>query len=86
MTVVATISFGEQLRRWRTARRLSQLQLSAATGVSTRHLSFLETGRAQPRRQIVLFLAEQLNVPLGDRNDLLLATGFAPQLRQPEPR
>jgi len=86
MTVVATISFGEQLRRWRTARRLSQLQLSAATGVSTRHLSFLETGRAQPSRQIVLFLAEQLNVPLGDRNDLLLATGFAPQLRQPEPR
>jgi transcriptional regulator with XRE-family HTH domain len=70
--------FGELLRRWRTARRLSQLQLSAATGVSSRHLSFLETGRGRPSRQIVLFLAEQLDVPLPDRNDLLLAAGFAP--------
>jgi transcriptional regulator with XRE-family HTH domain len=66
------------LRRWRTARGFSQLQLSADTGVSSRHLSFLETGRARPSRQIVLFLAEQLDVPLSDRNDLLLAAGFAP--------
>ena len=57
---------------------LSQLELSAATGVSTRHLSFLETGRSQPSRQIVLFLAEQLDVPLRDRNQLLMSAGFAP--------
>jgi transcriptional regulator with XRE-family HTH domain len=78
MTAVPGRGFGELLRRWRTARGLSQLQLSAATGVSSRHLSFLETGRAQPSRQIVLFLSEQLDVPLPDRNDLLLAAGFAP--------
>jgi transcriptional regulator with XRE-family HTH domain len=70
--------FGDLLRRWRVARRLSQLDLSAATGVSTRHLSFLETGRARPSRQIILFLAEQLDVPLRERNELLLAAGFAP--------
>jgi transcriptional regulator with XRE-family HTH domain len=70
--------FGDLLRRWRVTRRLSQLDLSAATGVSTRHLSFLETGRARPSRQIILFLAEQLDVPLRDRNELLLAAGFAP--------
>jgi transcriptional regulator with XRE-family HTH domain len=70
--------FGALLRQWRVARRLSQLELSAATGVSTRHLSFLETSRAQPSRQIVLFLAEQLDVPLRDRNELLMSAGFAP--------
>lgn len=74
----ARTTFGELLRRWRMSRSLSQLELSAATGVSTRHLSFLETGRAQPSRQIVLFLAEQLDMPLRARNDLLLAAGFAP--------
>jgi transcriptional regulator with XRE-family HTH domain len=77
-TAVPRTGFGELLRRWRTARGLSQLRLSADTGVSSRHLSFLETGRAQPSRQIILFLAEQLDVPLPDRNDLLLAAGFAP--------
>jgi transcriptional regulator with XRE-family HTH domain len=77
-TSVSRTAFGELLRRWRTTRGLSQLQLSAVTGVSSRHLSFLETGRARPSRQIVLFLAEQLDVPLADRNDLLLAAGFAP--------
>jgi transcriptional regulator with XRE-family HTH domain len=71
-------SFGALLRRWRVARGFSQLELSAASGVSTRHLSFLETGRAQPSRQIILFLAEQLDIPLRDRNELLLAAGFAP--------
>jgi transcriptional regulator with XRE-family HTH domain len=70
--------FGPLLRHWRAVRRLSQLELSAATGVSTRHLSFLETGRAQPSRQIVTFLAEQLDVPLHDRNELLMSAGFAP--------
>ena len=77
-TTASRTGFGELLRRWRTARGFSQLQLSADTGVSSRHLSFLETGRARPSRQIVLFLAEQLDVPLSDRNDLLLAAGFAP--------
>lgn len=72
-------SFGAPLRRWRVARGLSQLDLSAASGVSTRHLSFLETGRGQPSRQIILFLADQLDVPLRDRNELLLAAGFAPE-------
>lgn len=70
--------FGMLLRHWRAVRRLSQLELSATTGVSTRHLSFLETGRAQPSRQIVLFLAERLDVPLRDRNELLMSAGFAP--------
>jgi transcriptional regulator with XRE-family HTH domain len=78
VTTLPSRGFGELLRRWRTARGLSQLRLSTATGVSSRHLSFLETGRARPSRQIVLFLAEQLDVPLPDRNDLLLAAGFAP--------
>jgi transcriptional regulator with XRE-family HTH domain len=77
-TAAQRTGFGQLLRRWRTARGLSQLKLSADTGVSSRHLSFLETGRAQPSRQIILFLAEQLDVPLPDRNDLLLAAGFAP--------
>lgn len=77
-TTTQRTGFGKLLRRWRTVRGLSQLQLSAVTGVSSRHLSFLETGRAQPTRQIVLFLAEQLDVPLPDRNDLLLSAGFAP--------
>jgi transcriptional regulator with XRE-family HTH domain len=72
------VSFGELLRHWRVTRHLSQLELSAATGVSTRHLSFMETGRAQPSRQIVMFLARQLDIPLRDRNELLMAAGFAP--------
>jgi transcriptional regulator with XRE-family HTH domain len=71
-------SFGGLLRQWRAARGLSQLGLSAATGVSTRHLSFLETGRAQPTRQIAVFLAERLDIPLRDRNEFLLSAGFAP--------
>jgi transcriptional regulator with XRE-family HTH domain len=69
---------GEMLRDWRHRRRLSQLELSLRARVSTRHLSFLETGRAQPSRQMVLHLAEQLAVPLRERNSLLLAAGYAP--------
>jgi transcriptional regulator with XRE-family HTH domain len=61
-TAAARRGFDDLLRRWRNIRGLSQLQLSAVTGVSTRHLSFLETGRALPTRQIVLFLAEPVNV------------------------
>lgn len=69
---------GALLRRWRLRRRRSQLELSALAGVSTRHLSFVETGRSRPSRDLVLTLAEALDVPLRARNDLLLAAGFAP--------
>ena len=74
--------FGPLLRTWRRRRRLSQLELSAESGVSTRHLSFLETGRANPSREMVLALAEQLRVPLRERNLLLTAAGFAPAYPQ----
>ncbi|HEY3686964.1 MAG TPA: helix-turn-helix transcriptional regulator [Streptosporangiaceae bacterium] len=69
---------GALLRRWRQRRRLSQLDLSIAADVSTRHLSFLETGRAAPSRDMVLHLADHLEVPLRERNALLLAAGYAP--------
>jgi transcriptional regulator with XRE-family HTH domain len=69
---------GMLLRDWRRRRRLSQLDLALEAGVSARHLSFLETGRAKPSREMVLHLSEQLEVPLRDRNQLLLAAGFAP--------
>lgn len=69
---------GAMLRRWRQRRRLSQLDLSLAADVSTRHLSFLETGRAMPSRDMVLHLADHLDVPLRERNALLLAAGYAP--------
>ena len=69
---------GPLLRDWRRRRRLSQLDLALEAGVSARHLSFLETGRSRPSREMVLHLAEQLDVPLRDRNQLLLAAGFAP--------
>jgi transcriptional regulator with XRE-family HTH domain len=69
---------GTLLRDWRERRRLSQLDLASEAGVSSRHLSFVETGRAKPSREMVLHLAEQLDVPLRDRNELMLAAGFAP--------
>ncbi|MFI7060348.1 helix-turn-helix domain-containing protein [Kribbella sp. NPDC050124] len=69
---------GELLRGWRERRRLSQLELANRVEVSTRHVSFVETGRSKPSREMVLRLAEQLDVPLRDRNQLLLAGGFAP--------
>ena len=71
-------SVGDLLRRWREQRRLSQLELALQAEVSTRHLSFVETGRASPSREMVLHLAEQLEVPLRERNALLLAAGYAP--------
>lgn len=71
-------NFGVLLRRWRVIRRLSQLNLALDAEISTRHLSCLETGRAQPSREMVLRLAESLQVPLRDRNALLLAGGYAP--------
>jgi transcriptional regulator with XRE-family HTH domain len=70
--------FGEQLRDWRQRRHLSQLDLASHVDISTRHLSFVETGRSQPSRAMVLRLAEELNVPLRERNSLLVAAGYAP--------
>jgi transcriptional regulator with XRE-family HTH domain len=69
---------GRLLRRWRDDRRWSQLELSVRAGVSARHLSFVETGRSRPTRDMILRLAEELDVPLRSRNELLLAGGYAP--------
>jgi transcriptional regulator with XRE-family HTH domain len=74
--------FGAHLRHWRNHRRLSQLDLAQEAEVSTRHLSYVETGRAAPSREMVLRLAERLEVPLRERNALLVAAGFAPMYRQ----
>jgi transcriptional regulator with XRE-family HTH domain len=73
---------GELLRQWRQRRRLSQLELANQAEISTRHLSFVETGRSAPSREMVLRLAERLEVPLRERNLLLLAAGFAPVYAQ----
>lgn len=70
---------GPLLREWRTRRRRSQLDLALDVGVSTRHLSFIETGRARPSPGVLLALAEQLQLPLRERNRLLLAAGYAPR-------
>jgi transcriptional regulator with XRE-family HTH domain len=71
-------AFGNSLRDWRQRRHLSQLELAGDVDISTRHLSFVETGRAQPSREMVLRLAERLEVPLRERNELLVAAGYAP--------
>src|SRR5216683_829661 len=69
---------GGLLREWRQRRHLSQLDLACEAEISTRHLSFVETGRASPSREMVLNLAERLEVPLRERNSLLVAAGYAP--------
>jgi transcriptional regulator with XRE-family HTH domain len=90
MADTATLpTVGALLRDWRNRRHLSQLGLALEAGVSARHLSFLETGRAQPSQEMLLRLAEQLEVPLRERNRMLLAAGYAPafgerQLGEPE--
>jgi transcriptional regulator with XRE-family HTH domain len=76
--VVSPSRVGSLLRDWRQRRRLSQLDLALEAGVSARHVSFVETGRSRPSAEMVLLLAEQLDVPLRDRNQLLLAAGYAP--------
>src|SRR3954465_12329331 len=81
-TATQTAPVGSLLREWRTRRRISQLELSSETGVSTRHLSFIETGRARPSRDMVMRLAEFLELPLRERNSLLLAAGYAPEYAQ----
>lgn len=71
--------FGDHLRWWRHHRRFSQLELGLSAGVSAKHVSFLETGRSSPSREMVLHLARHLDVPLRHQNDLLTAAGFSPQ-------
>jgi transcriptional regulator with XRE-family HTH domain len=78
MAAAAPPPVGELLRSWRRRRSLSQLELALDADVSSRHVSFLETGRSRPSREMVLHLAEHLDVPLRERNTLLLAAGFAP--------
>jgi transcriptional regulator with XRE-family HTH domain len=75
---MAAAGFGAALREWRQRRRITQLDLAGAAEVSTRHLSWLETGRAHPSRAMVLRLAERLEVPPRERNRLLALAGFAP--------
>jgi transcriptional regulator with XRE-family HTH domain len=79
---VTTATFGELVREWRMRRRTSQMDLALEAEISPRHLSFLETGRASPSREMVLRLAETLDVPLRERNALLNAAGFAPVFRE----
>jgi transcriptional regulator with XRE-family HTH domain len=76
------LPFGVLLRRWRERRRMTQADLAFAAESSTRHLSCLETGKAQPSREMVARLAEYLDVPLRDQNALLLAAGFAPAFQE----
>ncbi|MDP2291831.1 MAG: helix-turn-helix transcriptional regulator [Actinomycetota bacterium] len=79
---MARPAVGELIRDWRLRRRRSQLDLSIEVGVSTRHLSFVETGRSRPSPELVLAIAHHLEVPLRERNSLLLAAGYAPRFSQ----
>ena len=78
----AAPSAGALIREWRVRRRMSQLDLAGEADISQRHLSFLESGRAAPSREMVVRLAERLDIPLRQRNRLLLAAGFAPGYRR----
>ena len=75
-------SFGDHLRIWRQQRHLSQLELADEADISTRHVSFMETGRTNPSRDMVLRLCERLAIPLRERNTLLVAAGYAPMYRE----
>jgi len=75
-------SFGDHLRTWRQQRHLSQLELADEADISTRHVSFMETGRTNPSRDMVLRLCERLAIPLRERNALLVAAGYAPMYRE----
>jgi len=75
---------GALIRFWRTQRRLSQMELALDANISTKHMSFVETGRSQPSRQLLIHLAQHLDLPIAERNRLLLAGGYAPPyLEQP---
>jgi len=82
MTVRKPSQVGHLLRYWRNARKLSQLDVALAAEVSARHLSFVETGRARPSKDMILRLSEVLDVPFRERNGLLSAGGFAPHYRE----
>ncbi|HYP26697.1 MAG TPA: helix-turn-helix transcriptional regulator [Blastocatellia bacterium] len=82
MSNLQTQPVGNLLRDWRRRRRLSQLDLACEAEISARHLSFLETGRSLPSREMILHLAERLEVPLRERNSLLVAAGYAPVFRE----
>jgi transcriptional regulator with XRE-family HTH domain len=82
MATVQPQPVGSLLRKWRRLRRLSQLDLAYEADISTRHLSFIESGRSHPSREMVLHLAEQLEVPLRERNVLLVSAGFAPEFSE----
>ena len=75
-------SVGDHLKGWRQRRRLSQLDLATEANISARHLSFVETGRSQPSREMILHLAEELKIPVRERNVLLIAAGFAPVFQE----
>ncbi len=81
-TTATTPPVGQLLRQWRDRRRLSQLQLAIQAEISTRHLSFVETGRSRPTPEMIVKLTEHLDVPLRERNELLLAGGYAPRYPQ----
>jgi transcriptional regulator with XRE-family HTH domain len=75
---------GDLIRFWRNQRRLSQMELALDANISTKHMSFVETGRSQPSRQLLIHLAQHLDLPIAERNRLLLAGGYAPPyLEQP---
>src|SRR5215218_4951561 len=78
MAMVADSRFASELRRWRSSRRWSQLELALRAGTTQRHLSFMEQGRSAPGRTMVVRLAETLGLSLRERNALLLAAGYAP--------
>jgi transcriptional regulator with XRE-family HTH domain len=82
MSSTAAADVGSLIRQWRQHRRRSQMDLAGDAAISTRHLSFVETGRASPSREMVLKLAERLDVPLRERNRLLTAAGYAPLYRE----
>jgi transcriptional regulator with XRE-family HTH domain len=82
MSAMTTQPFGDQLRTWRRRRHLSQQALADRANLSARHLSFIETGRSTPSREMVLRLAERLGVPLRERNPMLEAAGYAPMYRR----
>lgn len=79
---IKTHTIGDHIREWRQRRRLSQLDFALDAGISQKHLSFIESGRAQPSREMVLRLAGHLDVPLRERNVMMLAAGFAPVFQE----
>ena len=82
MDALSPPGFGPLIRQWRTARRMSQQQLDIESEVSTRHIRYVETGKASPSREMVLILSSALDLPLRARNSLLASDGFAPVYRE----